>query len=120
MEIPCPRFVGSCFRLARPYYPIATRRRIRIRGELPDLRIVQLPMQVWSLWQLVTFPQRFSTAPLHNAVESLEVRPLLAVRKEFGRFERRDFLCHCRRDKLIDTRSILPAESLNRLFERTR
>lgn len=72
------------------------------------------------IWHFIARPRRLPPAPLHDTVESLEIRPPLPVRKEPRRFKRGDFFGDGGSHELVDAGSILTAQPLHRLLEGAR
>jgi hypothetical protein len=68
----------------------------------------------------IPFAGWLSTATPHDLVEGLEVRPRSPILEKPGSLESGDLLGHRRGYELVDARSVLPAQSLDRFLERPR
>src|ERR1017187_4042140 len=68
----------------------------------------------------IAFPGLASAPPLHDLIESFEIRPSLPIREIGRRLQGRHLLRHRGGHELVDTRSVLPAQPLYCLFERPR
>src|SRR3989304_6912527 len=68
----------------------------------------------------IIFAGRLSATPLHDPVESLEICPRSPILKEARRLQSRNLLRHGGSYELIQARSVLLAQPLDRLLERPR
>jgi hypothetical protein len=68
----------------------------------------------------IALPGRLSAATLRDLVEDFEIGPRLSILKETRSDESRHPFRHRRGHKLVNARTILAAQPLDRLFERSR
>ena len=65
---------------------------------------------------LIARTWRLSTSPLHDLIESFEIRQCLSIHKKPRRLEGRNLFSYRYGHELVDARSVLPAQPLNRIF----
>src|ERR1022692_2352674 len=115
---------------------LAPRRRLDVRGQPGKAAPESQPTghftpETWALFwlptagswllaprQFIAFPGRFPARAAHNFIESLITRARPPLREVLRRLESRNLFRHRCGHKLVDARAIIPAQPLDRLFER--